>query len=296
MRKLMTLFLVVGLLAVAAPAMAQTPPGANPGSLDTHSLITSGAVLPYVGGGANASFLEAYAPHSGGVFHMFFFDPSCVRVGDSAQIDLTVNDVEFRRVDNLGNTPPAGLLTGGGVDSSGFFLTPEPTPVHLRMLWVNAAEDFIRVLEPIALSTLDNDVFGGVGTWNNLRTGAAFWLPLEGAGFRSVAVLHLPEHQHHRDGGRRHARLRDRRGLPAAHPGGPGWPGRPRPSCSGCTTTRRTSSATSGSSATASARFGATELSSVYAECPARSVRHLHRGDGRHAVRPGVRCARRRRP
>jgi hypothetical protein len=192
MRKLMTLFLVVGLLAVAAPAMAQTAPGANPGSLDPLSLITTGAVLPYVGGGANMSFLEAYAPVEDAVFHMFFFDPSCVRQGDSAQLTLTANDVEFLRVDNLGNTPPAGLVTGAGVDPSGFFLRPNLSPVHLRILWVNAAEDYIRVIDPIALSTLDNDTFGGVGTWNNLRTGAAFWLPLEGTATQSVLYFICP--------------------------------------------------------------------------------------------------------
>jgi hypothetical protein len=192
MRKLMTLFLVVGLLAMAAPAMAQTAPGANPGSLDPLSLITSGAVLPYVGGGANMSFLEAYAPNTSVVFHMFFFDPSCVRAGDSAQITLTENDVEFLRVDNLGNTPTSGLVTGGGVDSSGFFLRPDLSPVHLRVLWVNAAQDYIRVIDPIALSTLDNDSFGGVGTWNNLRTGAAFWLPLEGTATQSALYFICP--------------------------------------------------------------------------------------------------------
>jgi len=49
MRKLMVgLMMVVGLLAVTPPAMAQVP-----GSLDPVGLITSGAVLPFLGQGLN---------------------------------------------------------------------------------------------------------------------------------------------------------------------------------------------------------------------------------------------------
>lgn len=109
-KQLLVLFLAVGLLGVTAPAMAQPIvdyPGAQPGSLDPLGLITSGAVLPYVGGGANSSFIEAYSPVQSAEVHMFFFDPSCVRVGDSANLTLTANDVEFFRVDNLGTTPPS---------------------------------------------------------------------------------------------------------------------------------------------------------------------------------------------
>ncbi|HVQ78039.1 MAG TPA: hypothetical protein VMT79_21170 [Candidatus Binatia bacterium] len=167
-------------------------PGAQPGSLDPLGLITSGAVLPYVGGGANSSFLEAYSPVQSAEVHMFFFDPSCVRVGDSANLTLTANDVEFFRVDNLGTTPPAGLLTVAGVDGTGFFLQPTMAPVHLKVLWVNALDDFVRVIDPIALSTYDNDFYRGVGTWNPLRTGAAFWAPLETAPLSTVIYFVCP--------------------------------------------------------------------------------------------------------
>ena len=66
MRKLMVgLVMVVGLLAVtplAMPAMAQL---AAPGSLDPVGLITSGAVIPFLGqglAGGGMSFLELLAP------------------------------------------------------------------------------------------------------------------------------------------------------------------------------------------------------------------------------------------
>lgn len=191
-KQLLVLFLAVGLLGVTAPATAQFAPGAQPGSLDPLGLITSGAVLPYVGGGANSSFLEAYSPVQSAEVHMFFFDPSCVRVGDSANLTLTANDVEFFRVDTLGTNPPAGLLTAAGVDGTGFFLQPTMAPVHLKMLWVNALDDFVRVIDPIAISTYDNDFYEGVGTWNPLRTGAAFWAPLETAPLSTVIYFVCP--------------------------------------------------------------------------------------------------------
>jgi hypothetical protein len=186
MRKLIVLFLVVSLLAVAAPAMAQL------GSQDPLGLVTSGAVLPYVGFAGSASFLEVYAPVTGTTLHMFFFDHLCVRQGDSAGIDVTENDIEFLRVDNLGNTPQNGLLTIGTPDVSGFFLQANLAPVHLRMLWVHTSEDFIRVIDPIAISTLDNDSIGGVGVWSPLRTAATFWAPPEGRDFQTSIYFVCP--------------------------------------------------------------------------------------------------------
>ncbi|HEV8224353.1 MAG TPA: hypothetical protein VGP74_03770, partial [Rubrobacteraceae bacterium] len=80
MRKLMVgLMMVVGLLAVtplAMPAMAQDSIAA-PGSMDPVGLITSGAVIPFLGEGLTSggmSFLELYAPVGFTNVHMFLFD------------------------------------------------------------------------------------------------------------------------------------------------------------------------------------------------------------------------------
>jgi len=197
MRKLWVGLMVVGLLAVAAPGMAQTP-----GSLDPLGLITSGAVLPYLGAGTPdgaMSFLEIYAPVGPTAAHMFFFDVACVRTGESAQVDLTTNDVEIFRLDNTGPTQPtSGLVTIGSASPDGFTLTPLSNPIHARVIWVNAAQDFGRVLEPIALSTIDNDrnvpigASFGPGVWNPLRTGATFFAPVEAGGFHTTIYFVCP--------------------------------------------------------------------------------------------------------
>lgn len=195
MRKLWVGLMMVGLLAVAAPGMAQTP-----GSLDPLGLITSGAVLPYLGAGTPdgaMSFLEIYAPVGPTSAHMFFFDVACVRTGESAQVDLTTNDVEIFRLDNTGATQPtSGLVTIGSASTDGFTLVPLSNAIHARVIWVNTAQDFARVLEPIALSTIDNDsrVGGtfGTGTWNPLRTGATFFAPVEAGGFHTTIYFVCP--------------------------------------------------------------------------------------------------------
>jgi hypothetical protein len=175
MRKLLG-GLIVGFLAVASPAAAQVA-----GSQDPLSLITSGMVLPYVGGPGNQSWLEVEAPIRDVDVHMFFYDVACNRSGDSVNVALTANDVEFLRLDNINPGAPSGLIAAAGVSSSGFELEPFSSAVHARVLWVTPT-GAIRTLEPIALSTRDNDRAGGTGTWSPLRTGATFFAPRQGGG------------------------------------------------------------------------------------------------------------------
>jgi len=184
--------LIVGLLATASPAAAQSAAPAA-GSQDPLSLITKGMILPYFGGGAGQSYMEVYSPVSAGTVHMFFFNESCVRTGDSAQIELTTNDVEILRVDNI-TAATSGLITAAGVDATGFTLSPDnfPPGVHARVLWVTTAGG-VRVLEPIALSTVDNDrTVDQTGTWNPMRTGATFFAPLAGGTLATTLYFVCP--------------------------------------------------------------------------------------------------------
>jgi len=189
MRKLIVGLVVVGLLAVGAPAMAQRA--------DPLGLISSGAVLPYFGSGEGAiapgslSFLEVASPRSDNDgAHMFFFDASCHRQGQSVGLPLTTNDVEVLRVDDIGSgspfaVPAQGLITLAQAASGGFTLRPLESPIHARVLWVNGAGDYIRILEPIALANFDGP---GTEVWNPLRTAATFWAPPVTPGFLSTPI------------------------------------------------------------------------------------------------------------
>ena len=189
MRKHLVGLMVVGLLAMAAPAMAQAP-----GSLDPLGLITSGAILPYLGTPDGvASILEVTAPH--GVppteIHMFFFDESCTRAGDSASLGITEDDVAFFQLDNLGNTPTRGLATAAKT-LDGFTLVPQTTPLSYRVLWISLQGNFIRVVDAIGASTKDNDRLGGQGFYNPLRTGATAWATRTGSGVETSFFFVCP--------------------------------------------------------------------------------------------------------
>jgi hypothetical protein len=181
MRNLSAGLMVVALLAVAAPAMA------DDGNADPNGLAASGAVIPYVGEGdiepGSLSLLEISSPVGDNAgLHMLFFDASCARQGPSYPNPLTTNDVDVRRVDNLFEVPPDGLITIGnaplGIE---FPLAPLKSPIHLRMLWANAAGDYIRVLEPIQASNYltNQGNFNSPQSWSPLKTGATYWAPPE---------------------------------------------------------------------------------------------------------------------
>jgi hypothetical protein len=192
------------LLMVAGPAVAQTA--------DPLGLVSSGAVLPYFGSqGSTAfgsatnahseplspgsmSFLEVAAPVLGNLqFHMFFFSANCTRGPESVGLPLTTNDIQLFRLDyNNSLNPVDGLVTAAQVDQSGFALIPIPiiTPLHMRVLWVNAGEDFMRTLEPIAIQNAES--LSVNGTWNPMRTGATFFAPLEGNGVTTTMYFICP--------------------------------------------------------------------------------------------------------
>jgi hypothetical protein len=198
MRKLTVGLIAVALLATAAPARAQWA--------DPLGLIASGLIVPFVGNGTvspgSFSFLEVYAPvGSESGFHMFFFDTTCARKGDSVGLPLTANDVALLRVDNLGGANPVeGLITAADVDNTGFNLIPMASAVHARVLWITGAGT-VRTLEPISIWNPEvvpaffSPVINGIpilNSWNPLRSAATFFAPLEGGGLNTTIYFVCP--------------------------------------------------------------------------------------------------------
>jgi hypothetical protein len=199
MRKLMVGLMVVGLLAIGAPATAQQG--------DPLGLISSGAVIPYVGDGTIApgsvSLLELASPvGQNPSLHMVFFDQSCVRKGQSIPNPLTTNDLDLVPVSGLpglngiGGAAPDGLIAIASA-SSGFarpsFTETLEAPIHTRLLWLNAIHNYIRTIEPIALANSDiNNVPFNSFVWNPLRTAATFWAPQVQPGLNTTIYLVCP--------------------------------------------------------------------------------------------------------
>jgi hypothetical protein len=177
--------LVLCVLGLVAPAMAQTA--------DPLGLISYGALLPYVGSGTpkgEMALLLASSPVGSGDLHMFLFDSTCTRGGPSVSLPLTTNDVALIRLDNIVNVPPSGLVAIAAPDETGFSLVPLSNPIHAHTLWMNVKQDFVRILEPIALQNAEAADTSQV--WNPLRTAAAFYAERETAKSRTTLVLICP--------------------------------------------------------------------------------------------------------
>lgn len=198
MKGLVAGFLVVGLLAVGAPAKAQ-------GLGDPLSLAASGVLIPFFGTGNDSSILELASPvGSNPLIHFLFYDAACNRA-ESFPWAQTENDIDlFLAASNTVPTPPTIIVNKSGLvaiatdDGGGINLVPIPTtgntalgsPIHTRMYWINTGSPSRhRVLEPITLSTAE-DTFN---TWNPLRSGATFFAPRETAtGFKTTLWLICP--------------------------------------------------------------------------------------------------------
>ena len=171
---------------VVTPALAQTA--------DPLGLIGAGALIPYVGSGtptgAMSQILLSTPVGSTDVF-MFFFDSTCTRGGPAVSIPMTANDVALIRIDNIGaGIPTTGLVAIATPSVSGFTLEPLSNPIHARVLWINPAKDYIRVLEPIAIQHAE--ALDTSQVWNPLRTAASFYAEPESATSLSALVVICP--------------------------------------------------------------------------------------------------------
>jgi len=185
MRTVTVGLLLLCLLGVVAPAIAQTA--------DPLGLISFGALVPYVGSGApkgEMSFLLASSPVGDSDLHMFLFDTTCTRGGPSLGVPMTTNDVAMIRIDNIGGAPTSGLVAIAATDFAGFTLVPLSNPIHVHALWINVKQDFVRILEPIAIQNAEASDTSQV--WNPLRTAATFFAERETAKSKTALVLICP--------------------------------------------------------------------------------------------------------
>src|SRR5262249_29160668 len=147
-------------------------------------LAASGVLIPYITEQGTVATLQVSSPVSSNPnVHMLFYDATCSRVGDSVGLPLTENDVAFQQISSAQGGPvPAGtngLIRIADCDLSGFTLVPLSQPIHTRVYLFNASDGRSRVIEPIIL---DHAEFpGNPHTWSPLRTGAAFFAPLQTA-------------------------------------------------------------------------------------------------------------------
>lgn len=230
MKGLVAGLMVVGLLAVAAPAMAQgcaaTNYFCNSGLGDPLSLAASGVLIPFfMAATGDVSILEIASPvgengqvrtginpdantATGNSIHIVFFDATCNRT-QSTGLDMSANDLALLDFRGFLAIPAAnGLAAIGHLGATAFDLVPLTNPIHTRMYWFNVTAGALRlarVVEPIILDAYDakqpSEVTVGptpapsnqnLFYWSPLRTAATFFAPVDVAPLRTTLHLICP--------------------------------------------------------------------------------------------------------
>ena len=195
MSKFITVALLVGVLfAGATQAMAQGQGGVG----DPLSLAASGVVIPFFTSGSGVATLQVTSPTSDNPnLHMLFFDATCQQVGPSVGIPLTTNDIAFQQVGSAQGGPITtgtdGLITLANVTQTGFGSAPllPGHPIHVRVYLFSAVDGRSRVIEPIILNTAE---FPSLSHWwSPLRSGGAFFAPLQTAVIQTNLFLVCPK-------------------------------------------------------------------------------------------------------
>jgi hypothetical protein len=170
--------MVVGLLAVSAPAKAQ-------GLGDPLTLAASGVLIPFFGAtSGDVSLLEVSSPVGPNpVLHFIFYNAACTRV-ESFPTQDTTNDTDLYRAASFGPgsivTGVDGLIAIAADAGDGINMKPLPItgPLHTRLYHFNVSTHLYRVLEPIILNMAESP--SATNTWHPLRSGATFFAPQEG--------------------------------------------------------------------------------------------------------------------
>lgn len=190
MKKRILGLMIVGLLAAASPAMAQY------GTSDPRGLFSVGAVVPFFGATGNQAYLEIESPagdngstSSTNPVHVRFFKDDC-SAQTSINIPMSPNDVAFLTLSD----GHAGLAIYNGLaviagSADGLTLIPLSNALHAISHWVNLADDYARTVDPITVVNYEGPA---TTTWNNLRTAAQFFAPLDDASVQTTIVFICP--------------------------------------------------------------------------------------------------------
>jgi len=193
----MSKFVIVGLMVGSLLAGATTVAQAQQGGVgDPLTLAASGVLIPYFTDLSTVATLQVSSPVSDNPnLHLFFFDNHCNRIGPSVGMPLTTNDIAFQQVSSAQNGPVPvgtnGLITIAQATQSGFALQPLVNPIHARVYLFSAVDGRSRILEPIILNTAEFPT--PVHWWSPLRSGGAFFAPLQTAAVNTDLFLICPK-------------------------------------------------------------------------------------------------------
>jgi hypothetical protein len=119
---------------------------------DPLGLISSAVIQPYVSSGS-FTVVELTSPVFWNIpIEGFWFDAFCARLVSFPR-PLTRNDIELFAPEDYGVLGDGLLVLAYSFNNQNLRPIPPNTPIHSRGHWVNIPEDYIRVIDPIAVSS-----------------------------------------------------------------------------------------------------------------------------------------------
>jgi hypothetical protein len=212
MRKIIGVLVGVALVLVVGSANA-----ANNGTGDPLGLIASAAIQPFFSVGPDNTLIEVDSPLDDNLLHVVYFDSTCARLVSRPKFVSRKGSIIWLVDEDLAGLGPPGNVNGLAViarTTDNIFATPIPdnSAIHVRGHWFNLGQDFVRIVDTIAVSSAETGVTVAADkqTYSALRSAASFEAPQDIPPFTTTIHLICPTSNVYSDSG-----ITVARGFPA---------------------------------------------------------------------------------
>ena len=179
MRKTIGVLIGVSLLFLVGHAGAQDEPDSrfgrflgDNGTGDPVGLISDAAIQPFWNNGADNTLIEVTSPRDWNDLYIVYYDQDCNRLFSSDKFISWKGAIVF--TPDLLASDVQGLAVIATTKDK-IFARPLDAAIHVRGYWFNLGLDFIRVVDPIAVTSTESKF--PQQTYSPLRSAASFAAP-----------------------------------------------------------------------------------------------------------------------
>ena len=188
---------IIGVLVgMALVLMVGSANAANNGTGDPLGLIASAAIQPFFSTGPDDTLIEVTSPLDDNQLHVIYFNAACNRLISRPKFVSRKGAIVFSPDVDLAGLGPAGnvnglAVIGRTVNSVTLIPIPAQAAIHVRGYWINTLQDFVRVVDTIAVDSAETGVAIAADkqTYSPLRSAGSFVGPSDVGPF--VSTIHL---------------------------------------------------------------------------------------------------------
>jgi hypothetical protein len=189
---------IIGLLVgMALVFMVGSANATNNGTGDPLGLIASAAIQPFFSTGPDNTLIEVTSPLDDNFLHVIYFNAACNRLISLPKFVSHKGAIVFSPDIDLGPLGAPGNVNGlAAIARTANNVTLSPIPalasIHVRGYWFNLVQDFVRVVDTIAVDSAETGVAvpADKQTYSPLRSAASFVAPRDISPFFTT-TLHL---------------------------------------------------------------------------------------------------------